>query len=54
VPRVVELDAVRYHNFSVVQLANRQVAQVHSVWVSAQGAIAQSEQLFEQPLSVTA
>jgi uncharacterized protein (TIGR04168 family) len=53
VPRVAELDSVRYHNFSVVQLTNGQVAQVHSVWASAQGAIAESEQLFAQTLSVT-
>jgi uncharacterized protein (TIGR04168 family) len=54
VPRVTELDSVRHSNFSVVQIANGQIAQVQSVWVSAQGAIAQSEQLFEQTSNVSA
>jgi uncharacterized protein (TIGR04168 family) len=54
VPRVAELDSVRYSNFSVVQLADSQIAQVRSVWVSAQGAIAQTEQLFEQTSNVSA
>jgi uncharacterized protein (TIGR04168 family) len=53
VPRVAALDSVRYSNFSVVQLTDGQVAQVHSVWVSAQGAIAQTEPLFEQSLNVS-
>jgi hypothetical protein len=34
-----------------VQLTDGQVTQVHSVWVSAQGAIADQEQLFEQTLN---
>ncbi len=53
VPRVAELNSVRYSNFSVVQLTDGQVAQVHSVWVSAQGMIAQTEQLFEQMSNVS-
>jgi uncharacterized protein (TIGR04168 family) len=52
VPRVAELDSVRYSNFSIVQLTDGQIAQVQSIWVSAQGAIAQTEQLFEQALNV--
>ncbi len=54
VPRVAELNSVRHSNFSVVQLIDKQVAQVQSVWVSAQGAIAQTEQLFEQTSNVSA
>jgi uncharacterized protein (TIGR04168 family) len=52
VPRVAELDSVRYSNFSVVRLTDGQVDQAYSVWVSAQGATAQTEQLFEQTLNV--
>jgi uncharacterized protein (TIGR04168 family) len=52
VPRVAELDSVRYSNFSVVQLTDGQVTQVQSLWACAQGTIAQTEQLFEQSLNV--
>jgi uncharacterized protein (TIGR04168 family) len=51
VPRIAVLESVQYRNFSVVQLTDGQVTQVHSVWVSAQGAIADQEQLFEQTLN---
>lgn len=48
VPRTVEWDSVCYHNFSVVQLVANQVTRVRSLFISAQGAIAAEEILFEQ------
>jgi uncharacterized protein (TIGR04168 family) len=53
VPRVVELESGRYSNFSVVQLTHGQVVQVQSVWASAEGAIAQTDPLFEQASNVS-
>ena len=48
VPRIVELESGRYHNFSVVQLENGHAIQASSVWISAQGAIGHQEKLFDQ------
>ena len=50
VPRILDNESGRYHNFSVVQLENAQVIQASSVWISAQGAIGHQEVLFEQSL----